>query len=387
MKCFRMIRRMICLTAALLLFVSSCPAEGTLSVEDAGLDLTEQLSVHYPALSGPDDEELLKQINGLIQDTCRIGEYLGRAAMLLSGGSLKVEWKGGLLGDVFSCAVSAVGAVENTRTTHVWTACTVDLRDGRRISMAELFTDTEEAMERIGSYLEETVMPELSPYLQNSELTPLPETFFAESTGLTLLYPVGQLCTLSDRAGDVRISWHVLEDVLDLGEDSVPVRMGVPEMITLSPDSAERIRNMAEEGSLTGIPAKIGDSMKELTDRYHLLNDPDGYEGGRLFSLESGCFGGTFLMTDDLTRSWENSRVEGIRADRGCLWGLCIGETLREEWLSVLGEPDGSSEVDGDRAEAYRICTGICDRYRCGGYQLQLYSDETGMLFSIILTE
>ena len=164
-------------------------------------------------------------------------------------------------------------------------------------------------------------------------------------------------------------------------------RIGVKEMIELSRESAEQLRTASAEGSLTGIPAKIGDSVRELTDRSHLLTDPDGFEGGRLVALEGGCFRGVYLMTDDLTRSWENSKVQGIRMDQGCLWGLCIGETMRDSWISILGEPDGSAEVDEEKAEANRIEPGTCDYYSCGEYQLRLYSDETGILISVILAE
>ena len=53
----------------------------------------------------------------------------------------------------------------------------------------------------------------------------------------------------------------------------------------------------------------------------------------------------------------------------------------------MLGEPDGSAEVDADKAEANRLVPGICDYYRCGEYLLQLYSGEDGTLVSVMLTE
>ena len=387
MKFFRMIRRACCAAAALTVLSSACCAEGTFAVEDAGLDLSGELSIHYPALTGSGDEALTEKVNELIQERCRIGDYLTRAAQLLSGGSLVTEWKGGILGDVLSCAVSASGAVEDTRPTHVWTAVTADLRDGREITLPELFTDWDAAREWMETYLEENVAPDLSAHLQNSELTPLPETFCLDLAGLTLLYPVGQLSTLSDRAGDIRIGWNELRDELDLGEDSILSRIGAEDMITLSGRSAEKLRAAAAEGNLTGIPAKIGDGMQELTDRWHMLTDPDGFEGGRLFALEGGCFRGVFLMTDDLGRGWQDSRVQGIRMDQGCQWGLCIGETPRTEWLSVLGEPDGTTEIGDEKAEALRLVPGACDYYRCGEYLLQLYSDADGTLASVVLTE
>ena len=123
------------LIMALLFSAGACPAEEAFAVEDTGLDLAETLSVHYPALTGGENKELTDQVNELIREECGIKAYLTRSAELISGGTLKVEWKGGLLNDVFSCAVSAAGAVENSRPTHVWTACTADLRDGRKISL------------------------------------------------------------------------------------------------------------------------------------------------------------------------------------------------------------------------------------------------------------
>ena len=388
MKFFRLIRRAACLAAALLLGASVCLAGETFTAEDTGLDLTAELSVHYPTLTGGADEALLKQVNEMIRQECRVGEYFDRAAQLMvSGGSLRTEWKGSVAGDVFCCAVSALGAVENSRTTHVWTACAADLRDGHRITFGELFTDEDAARQLIADYLEDEVMPELSAHLANSELTPLPETFLPESSGLTLLYPVSQLSTLSDRAGDIRISWHILRDVLDPGDDSIPTRIGAWDMITLSAENAEILRAEAAEGALAGIPMKLGDSVQELTDRYGLLTDPDGFEGGRLFSLEGGCFRGTFLMTDDLTRDWKDSVVQGIRMDQGCLHGLCIGVTAREEWLSALGAPDGTTKIDDEKAEANRIGTGACDYYDCGEHTLRLYSDEDGILAGIVLAE
>ena len=387
MKFCRLIRLTICLVAAMLLFISACPAEEAFLVEDTGLDLTGTVSVHYPVLSGGEQEDLLKQINTQIQEDCGIGTYLARAAMLIGGGNLNVSWQGGIMNDVFSCAVSAVGAVENSRTTHVWTASAADLRDGHRIALSELFTEEEAARDVIRGYLEDEVLPELSAHLQNSELEPLPELFLLEPSGLTLLYPVSQLSTLGDRAGDIRIGWHVLKDVLNLEKDSIADRIGVKQMIDLSAESAQELLASAAEGSLTGIPVKIGDSVQEMTDRYHLLTDPDGFEGGRLFALEGGCFRGVYLMTDDLSRDWTDSRVEGIRMDQGCLWGLCVGDTLREEWKNILGEPDGSAEINEEKAEANRLVPGACDYYSCGEYQLRLYSDDAGCLVSIVLTE
>lgn len=375
-----------CLVAGLML-AAFCLAEEKISVEDRGLELTEDVSVHYPVIMGMADEELQETVNEQILTELHIREYLSRAAQLLSGGRLKVEWNGGILEDVFSCSAFAEGALETLRETCLWTAASLDLRTGEEITLAHLFTDVEAARERIEAWLDETVAPELSPLLSAGALTPLPELFRLEKTGLRLLYPVSQLSTLRDRAGEVRIPWSALREVLNLEEDSVLSRIGVPEMITLSAQSGKKLLALAEEGRLPGIPASMGDSMQSLTDQYGMLTDPDGFENGRLFSLEEGSFQGVFLLTDDLSRDWENSRVQGIRMDRGCAYGLCVGETLRQAWLEALGEPDHTAEISLEKAEANRLDPGRCDYYTCGAYQLRLYSDDTETLISLVLTE
>lgn len=388
MKRTPLIRRCFCLVLLLAVLVSPALAEQTPETEDRGLDLTETVSVHYPAVTGMADETLQADVNRKILDDLRVEDYLGRAALLISGGSLRTEWTGGVTGtDVFSCALSARGALETAREIHVWTACSLDLRDGHEIGWEELFTDGEEARARIATWLEEEIAPEMSAHLLNSELTPLPERFCMESTGLRLLYPAEQLCTLSDSAGDLQIPWHLLRDVLNLDGDSVLSRMGVQDMITLSAESAEKLRSAAEKGGLPGIPAKLGDPLKPLTDRYHLLTDPDGYEEGRLFALEGSAFQGVYLLSDDLSRAWEDSVVQGIRMDQGCAWGLCVKETSRDAWLEALGEPELTAEIGPEKAELNRVAQGLCDYYPCGEHMLRLYSDENGTLAAMILTE
>ena len=232
MKFFHRIRQLGCVTVALIMTAVNCPAEADIQVEDRGLDLTEEISIHYPAVTIAEDAELEARINDQIQADNGIKEYLARAAQLISGGSLKTEWTGGIVGeDLLICMVSAEGALETTRPTHVRTGSNIDLRDGHEITAGELFT------------------------LQNSEITPMPETFVIEPAGLRLLYPINQLSTLSDRAGDIRIGWYRLREVLDLSEGSILSRLGAEEMIELSPESAEKLRNFTAEGSLPGIPA------------------------------------------------------------------------------------------------------------------------------------
>ena len=387
MKIRETVRKALSLLAALLLAAGTAAADGA-AVEERGLDLSGS-SLRYPVVAGLGDENLEKQVNGQIQADLNVSGYLARMSQLISdeNRNLHAEWRGGMAGDVFSAAMSARGALDGSLTTHVWTWSNIDLRDGHEISLAELFSDETEGLEALGAYLEEKVAPELSDHLMNRDVLPLPEGFLLEPSGLTLLYPAGQLSTLSDRAGDIRLGWNEIREVLNLEEGSLAERIGVPDMITLTETSAEQIRHMTESGQLPGIPVTIGESLKALTDRYHLLTDPDIYEQGRMFSLEGGCFRNVALLTDYISERWDESIVQGIRMDEGCAWGLCVGETDRTAWREMLGEPDSTAEFDEDRAEAYRTEPGSCDYYRYGAYMLQLYCDGDGILKHITLAQ
>ena len=103
--------------------------------------------------------------------------------------------------------------------------------------------------------------------------------------------------------------------------------------------------------------------------------------------MEDGAFRGTYLLTDALTDGWENSVVQGIRADRANFYGLCIGSTTQAEWRAVLGEPDASVALNEDDAYAYNLETGTSDYYNYGGHQLRLHADAEGVLRNIFITQ
>ncbi len=343
--------------------------------------------VRWPELTGGEDPEPLEEINTLIRERLGVPEYLDRMNALQGSRDLKVSWRGGFTGKLFSAAAAAEGAVRSLRADYVWTGVTVDPESGKEILWEDLFSDPESARLTAEEYLEWSVGPELSGYLLSSQLTPMPETFYLTARGIVLLYPLDMLRTLSDRAGDVLIPWNIVEEELLTEEGSAAEKAGALEMLELTEDSREKLRAAAESGRIPDLPVTLGGSLKEETDRWHLLIDPDVYEGGRMFSLEGGLFRNVFLLTDRLGEEWDESLIRGIRFDEGCLYGLRIGATSREEWLEALGEPDSTVEFDADRAEAYRTLPGRRDYYQEENGLLQLHSDEDGVLVSIILEQ
>ena len=397
-------RKLVCILLSVLMtgiggsgFAKDVTDEASMAwFEEKGLALGES-SVAYPALrEGILPEELRAAINERILEDGRIRDYLNRMSQLVSGGKLEVSWRGTVMGPVFSFALSAEDRAAVPRSSFVWSAGSVDLRDGHEIRPEEFFSDPDAAREAMEAYLEEEVAPELSAHLLNNQLTPLPELFRFTERGLIWMYAADQLSTLSDRAGDVMIPWNVIRDQLNLEEEGILHAMGISgwlgatgnqETEGLSPENAEQLRRMTADGAIPGIPARLGDSLKALTDEWGMLTDSDVYALGRMFSLEGASFRNVFLMTDYRSESWDNSRVEGIRADLGGVCGLTVGETFRETWRAALGEPDHTVEFGEEQAEAYRTSPGSRDYYEFGGHRLQLHADPEGILISVILTE
>ncbi len=378
--------------ATLLLLLLPCLAlaeedASGMTLADAGIDLPGG-SIHYPQIQGA-DEALTSAVNQALLDAGQISERLDRATLLTSSAvKLNVSWQSdeqALNGQVLSVVFTAEGAVTDTRSTWVYSTLNMDVSSGESITWADLFEDEKAAREAIAAYLEDEIAPELSAHLQNSELTPLPQDFTLDASGMTLYYPIRQLSTLSDRAGAVHLSWCEMLPYLKLGENTVLRRIGAEDMVTLT--DGEKIREMAGGDSLPGIPAKLGDSMQTLVDQWDLLIDPDLYENGRLISLDGAAFRSVYLMTDRLTETFTNSVVQGIRMDRGNAYGLCIGKTTRDEWRQVLGEADSIVTVDADMADSQRLCVGESDYYQCGTHTLRLHADENGVLVSLMLLE
>lgn len=389
-----MTQRLLSLLMILLLVCTGAGAEASAEtiasagviVTDVGLDLLGS-SIHYPQLTGLADAEVQSAVNAAIMEAGSINDRLARMAALSNAPvKLNVSYTYMLAGDVFSCAILADGAVETSRATQVWGTLNVDLRTGNEITFADLFADADAATAAIADILDEQVAPELSAHLAAGSLTPVPARFTLSPTGLTLYYDIDSFRTLSDRAGTVTLLWTELQTHLRLESEDVLTVIGAAEHLTLDEKSAEKMAEALSGGVLPGIPAAIGQPMQALIDRYALLNDPDIYEGGRMIVLEDGAFREVWLLTDALTEQFDQSVVQGIRADRLNFFGLCTGVTTLDEWRAALGAPQTTLAVDADRADGWRIVPGTSDYYSLGEYRLRLHADEEGVLRSIFLT-
>ena len=377
---------LFCLILLLICSISLAEAPAGPAVNDMAMDMLG-CSIHYPQLTGLNAPTVQQTVNAAIMEKGQINARITRmAALMNSPVKLKVSYTYTLEGEVFSCAILADGAVETSRATQVWSAVNVDLRTGKEITFADLFIDADAAAAFLESYLDEQVAPEPSAHLAAGSLTPIPQTFTISPAGLTLYYDIDDFRTLSDRAGTVTILWTELREHLRLDVGAVLGDVGVDDHIALGIDAPENIACSLAEGAFTGIPAALGQPMQELIDRYALLTDPDIYEGGRMIALEDGAFRGVWILTDALTEKFDQSVVQGIRADRLNFYGLCTGYTTIDMWREVLGAPDTTLTVDEARAESWRIVPGTSDYYTFGDYRLRLHADENGVLRSVFLT-
>lgn len=360
------------------------PESSAPTVTDCGLDLAGS-GVHYPQLSGMADVQLQEAVNARILLAGHVEDYLNRLPLLMQNPTgMTVNYDSTLAGDIFSCVLSAEGALTEGRPTHVWHTLNIDLTTGEDITLADLFLNPDAAREALTDYLDWTVAPALSAHLQNSSLTPLPEAFALTAAGLTLYYPIDQLSTLSDRAGAVTVLWYELREHLRLGEGTVLRRIGAEAMVTAPEDGRQSVSDTLAEGALPGVPVSLGGSVKDAVDAYRMLTDADLYQDGRMFALEDPAFRQVWLLTDALTEDWEHSVISGIRADRFNLCGLYPGLNWTEV-SAILGPADAEVALDPDQAEAYRLEAGVSRYYNLGAVRLRLHFDETEALTSLFL--
>lgn len=343
--------------------------------------------VAYPQLEGLADEEIQRAINDDIVASADISGYLVTLATLQKDGwGLNVSYESALMGDVFSVALSARGQMQNGRYGQVYTALGYDLTTGKRLTADDLFSDTDAAVAWMGEELQDTLSEELSGYLENSALSPLPkDNFFLDESGVTFYYPYSQFSYLSEYSGSCQFFYYELEDFLRWNEGDALWRAGVrPAAVE---NAAQSIRQQLEKGELPFLKVRIGDEMTDVVNRYRLLRDPDQYPGGKYYALEAPQFRRVLILSDALQKGYEHSQVQGLKTERMNLFGIQTGKTTQAQWRAVLGQPQSTVDVNAETAYDYGLTAGQSDYYPMGSYRLRLHADESGVLQTILLSK
>lgn len=328
-----------------------------------------QLIAQDPSLSPVADK-----INQAIRETAQIDSYLPLLPSLQQGGTGLRVWDSNSAASCgenlnvyrngtgyFYLLMEAEGKMPVGRPSHRYYPMLFDMATGERVSFDQLFTDADGAKAYIESYLSEVVEPQLSTYMENNQLFPVPyENFGFSSDGhLILYYPHDQLSFLSGKSGAVAFRFSELWDYLDTSETGIALQMissgshylqynenripgELKEIIAYNPDN------------LPGLPTHpLGSTMEHILKRHAVTTDSGYYPGGAYFETETPELLGTYLITDP-----SESYLTGILTGRIDMFGVETGKTGVEEAKRLLGSPAGELPMNEAAAEMYLVCPG-----------------------------
>lgn len=378
-----MLRRFcLCLLALTLLLPAGAFAEAQAPrVEETKLVIGEN-SVRYPQLAGLKDEAVQKKIN---DDIVLSGDITAHILTLSGLGQsqwgLKVDYQAYIDSAVLSVVISAEGKQTNGRNGQSNTALSYDLSTGDRVTLDQLFTRPAETVAAMEAIAADSLLSEMTEYMEAASLTPLPEnSFYLDQVGVTFYYPTRQFSYLSGYGGACQFTYDEISEWLITDQNGLLARMNVLPPSYTQKEQAALVAKAVTDGRLPGVPAALGDAMTDIVDRYRLVRTPDAFPGGRYFVLEAPAFRGVLLISDDMESGYEHSCLKGVQLKRGSLYGLKIGEAQRDDWLKALGQPEETMTFTQNMAYDYNLPVGQSDIYRFGEHELRLHADESGVL-------
>ena len=332
--------------------------------------------VSLPEFSGAGAEK----INETVRSGARVDEYLALLENIGAGGvGLRVKsevWPADGGAPAVSVLVSAKGRMLEGRPSQVWYPFVFDAATGETLCASDLFADLAEAEAWLNDYLEREVEENLSSYLENRELLPVPLDRFALcGRGVTFLYEYNSLSFLSGDAGAVTVPYFELRPLLS-GEG--PLAFLAEEE---DPEACrENLASEAAEGKLPGLDAYVGEAWEEARELFHTPFDPEVCPGGLLWETEDSRLRDCLLITDG-----GEAEVTGIICTRLSLCGMESGKAERGAWRALFGTPEKSVEMTPHEAAAWRLAPGGCDLYRFGEMLLLLHADEEGVFDACVL--
>lgn len=343
--------------------------------------------VAYPQLQQLADADVQQRINDDVVLASDASRHL--VTLVTLGNSpwgLQVTHDSYLDTYVFSTVISAMGKMPTGRQGHAYTALSYDLARGERLTLGDLFTDVDAAVAYMESIAADGL--EQSGYVDASALAPIPrDSFTLDGTGITFWYPARQYTLLSGYSGACHFYFSELTPYLIADENGLPAKMGLLQPVPKGDALQKAVAEAVTLGELPGMPVRLGDSIPQVLDAYRLMHSPDEFPGGRFFVLEAPVMRGVRVISDTLMPTYDHSVVEGLQLRRGSLYGLLIGQTQREEWLSALGTPDETIPFSENMAYDYNLPTGCSDVYRYGEHELHLHADDAGTLRAIRLSK
>lgn len=361
--------------AAILLCVFAlalcCAGAGAESVQETGpYMLTEEMLegaegsfVCRPVLTGG-DSAVCEAVNAAIYEEAFFAGYEETLQTLSPGSTgVRVSWQSNASRDgtcpmVLSILVTADGKQPQGRPGQVKYAMTFDLRDGSRVTFESLCTDEEGMTDFLEEYVWDELEPELSDYMSNCELSPVPvESFWLDGTGnIVFCYDRSRFSFLSGACGAFALRYDEAPEAFDTGKESIPMLAMNDEIKPLS---------------LT----VIGCGLEEALRLYRCPLDSFYYASGSAYLTEEPLLRGVYLLTDE-----DEELVTGVMMLRGADGDMVIGKT-------VLPETDGNEvrTVSAEESEGLLTVPGFCMDEKKDGLIYTYYFDENRILYGIAI--
>ncbi len=257
----------------------------------------------------------------------------------------------------------------------------LDLTTGEEIRPEQLFDDADAAFDAMEAIIADDVLPELSDYMEYSELLPMPRDNYAiDAYGLTVFYSDDSYRYFDEQSGAVQFAWYELADYI--GETS-PVYA-----LAHAQSDIAALTDAAKEGRLPGPmeQAAVGQKLGEVLETYTLLTEPDYTKDSRVYLFEEAALRGwaveipKYAETDE-----EKTPISAIRTTRASVCGLTVGKTTKDELTALLGQPKETRSYDAESAADRMLSAGESLFFELSGKILQAHVDENGVLNCLIL--
>ncbi len=343
-------------------------------------------SLCYPQLSGMADAALQQKINDDIIISANVTAHMITFATLTPDSlwGLRVSYESYVTDRVASFVITAEGKMPNGRQGYESVALSYDLATGLRLTAQDLFADPAAAREWLEAETVATLGEEISDYEDAAALLPLPmDSFALDAYGITFYYSSQQFKTINGQSGACRFDYTELQHLLHAGEDKLPALLGMLAPQRTVDARSEEVLQALKAAKLDQLPLTLGEPMMDIVETYGLTRTPDEFPGGRYFVMEHPLFRSIWLISDAMQSSYDHSVLEGIQLRRGGIGGLLIGQSMRTDWLELLGEADESMQITENMAYDYRLPAGTCDVFTEGDCAIRFYADEEGVLRAI----
>ena len=327
----------------------------------------------------PDPAPLMA--NGLIEAKFE----QAKAAQLTQRAGAEIRQSGEVrtFGNVASLVLHWDGTQADGTAGSAVRALALDLTTGEEIRLEQLFDDADAAIDAMERIIEEDVLPDLSDYMEYSELLPMPRDNYAvDEYGLTVYYPDDSYRYFDEQSGAVQFAWYELADYI--GEDS-PVYA-----LAHAQGDLTALADAAKDGKLPGpmTQAVVGQKLGEALDAYTLLTDPDYTKDSRVYLFEEASLRGWAVEIPKYAETDEaETPISAVRTTRADVCGLTVGKTTKDELTALLGEPRETRAYDADDAADSMLEAGESLFFELSGHILQAHVDENSVLSCLILRD